>query len=101
MGVVRRIRAGAAAVNIGETIEIGPFTVRCGMRPDNPAWPVYLIYRRDKLIGRQFSMPSRSDCDSLQAGGALHGDAYESRAEEKPKLRGIAAESTWRRKAAA
>jgi hypothetical protein len=88
-------------MNIGETIEVGQFTVRCGMRPDNPAWPVYLVYRGEKLIGRQFSMPSRSDCECLQHGSAVY--AYATIAYKKPKNRGVAADKTlgWRKRAAA
>lgn len=45
---------------------LGKFTVRVGLRPDNPAFPLYLVYIGDRLIGKQFSMPAESDCEWLQ-----------------------------------
>lgn len=50
-------------MNIGESLDIGPYTVRCVIRMDNPAFGRYLIFKGERLIGCQFSMPSRSDCD--------------------------------------
>lgn len=49
-------------MTVGETMQLGPFTVRCAMRPDNTAFPVYLIFRGEKFIAKQFSCPSESDC---------------------------------------
>lgn len=46
---------------------LGPYTIREGLRPDNPAFPCYLVFRGAKLIGRQFSMPSLTDCEWLEA----------------------------------
>lgn len=46
--------------------KLGPYVVRQTIRPDNPYWPAYLIFRRDKLVGRQFSNPSESDCQWLE-----------------------------------
>lgn len=48
------------------TTILGAFTVRIGLRADNPAFPTYLVFREGLFIGRQFSMPSVSDCEWLQ-----------------------------------
>jgi hypothetical protein len=48
------------------TIVLGAYQVRIGLRPDNPAFPVYLVFRGATLIGRQFSRPSESDCQYLE-----------------------------------
>lgn len=44
---------------------LGKYTVRIGLRADNPAFAVYLIYVGDRLVGKQFSVPSVTDCDWL------------------------------------
>jgi hypothetical protein len=49
-------------MKLGETLQIGMFTIRCAIRFDNPAFPKYLIFKGDALVGSQFSMPSESDC---------------------------------------
>lgn len=49
-----------------KTWDIGPFTIRQAVRPDNPAWPVYLVSRGDKLVGKSFSMPDLSACQWLE-----------------------------------
>jgi len=49
-------------MNVGETLELGPYTIRCWIRPDNPAFPSFLIFRRGKLVGKQLSMPCLTDC---------------------------------------
>lgn len=46
--------------------KVGPYVVREGLRQDNPAWPVYLVYRGERFIGKQFSVPSESDCEWLE-----------------------------------
>jgi hypothetical protein len=49
-------------MNIGETMQLGAFTVRCTIRFDNPAFPKYLIFKGDALVGIQFSVPCEADC---------------------------------------
>lgn len=46
--------------------ELGRFTVQQRPRPDSPAWAVYIVFLGDKLIGRQFSTPTVSDCEWLE-----------------------------------
>lgn len=58
-------------------IKIGRFVVRIGLRPDNPAFPVYLVFRRERLIGRQFSMPSLTDCEWLERTGGKYANQSE------------------------
>lgn len=53
------------------TYQIGKFTIREQPRYDNPAWPKYLIFLGDKLIGSQFSRPGVSDCE-WQARGHIY-----------------------------
>lgn len=50
----------------GDAIQLGPYTVRCTMRADNPAFPNYTIMRGAVFIGRQFSMPQLSDAEWLE-----------------------------------
>lgn len=47
------------------TFELGPYTVRIGLRQDNPAFHRYLIFFRGQLVGKQFSRPGLSDCQWL------------------------------------
>ena len=45
---------------------VGRYTVQQRPRFDNPAFAVFIIFLGAKLIGKQFSMPSVSDCDTLK-----------------------------------
>ena len=45
---------------------IGPYRVQQRPRPDNFSWPVYIVFLGDVLIGKQFSIPSESDCAWLE-----------------------------------
>ena len=47
-------------------VHLGCYTVRQALRPDNPAFPIYLVYAGERLIGRQFSVPSITDCEWLE-----------------------------------
>ena len=57
------------AADVGTTFTLGRYTVRCALRPDNPAFAKYLIFRNNLLVGRQFSRPSLSDCAWLERWG--------------------------------
>lgn len=48
------------------TWTLGRFVVRLGLRTDNPAWPLYLVYLKDKLIGKAFSVPDFAWCEHLE-----------------------------------
>ena len=48
------------------TWRIGPYTVKQAVRPDNPAFPQYLILRDGQLIGKSFSVPDLGCCQSLE-----------------------------------
>jgi hypothetical protein len=69
------------------TITLGRYTVRQGIRVDNPAFPSYLIYCGERLIGKQFSMPSESDCAWLDQSKGTY--AKESRWPETSEGRQI------------
>jgi hypothetical protein len=56
-------------------MKLGPYKIVEGLRRDNPAFPVYLIYKGDRLVGRQFSRPCLSDCQWLERGGMYSGDS--------------------------
>lgn len=62
------------------TYQLGKFTIREQPRFDNPAWPQYLIFRGEKLIGAQFSRPSLSDCE-----WHMRGHIYALPTQSKPK----------------
>lgn len=55
------------------TFELGKFTVRIGLRRDNPAFPVYLVFHGDRLVGKHFSRPGLSDCQWLER---TNGEVY-------------------------
>lgn len=47
------------------TFEVGRYLVVQRPRPDNPAWPVYIVFLKDKLVGKSFSRPDIGCCDWL------------------------------------
>lgn len=62
-------------------MKLGPYTVVEGLRRDNPAWPVYLVYKGGALIGRQFSKPCLSDCEWLDRERVVYALAEQSRSD--------------------
>jgi hypothetical protein len=44
---------------------VGRFTVHQRPRLDNPYFAVFIVHLKGVYIGRQFSMPSVGDCESL------------------------------------
>jgi hypothetical protein len=54
------------------TWKLGLFTVRQVVRQDNPYWPAFLIFLGEKLIGRQASRPSESDCEWHRATSGVY-----------------------------
>lgn len=48
------------------TTILGRFTVRPAIRTDNPAFPVYLVFLGDVLIGKSFSIPDIGCCEWLE-----------------------------------
>lgn len=48
------------------SFDLGPYTVKMGLRHDNPALPKFLVFRKDRLIGSQVSYPTRDDCEALE-----------------------------------
>lgn len=46
--------------------DLGPYTVRLSVRPDNPYWIQYLVFRAGLLIGRHFSKPDLDCCRWLE-----------------------------------
>ena len=49
------------------TLVMGAFTVRVCLRPDNPAFPIYAVYRGELFVGKSFSMPDEGCCRWLEA----------------------------------
>lgn len=49
-----------------QTWQCGRYTVQQVVRPDNPAFPRYLIFRNEKLVGVSFSMLDASWCESVE-----------------------------------
>lgn len=54
------------AQEIGTSFELGGYTVRICLRRDNPAFPIFMIYRGAIFIGRHMSRPGLSDCERLE-----------------------------------
>lgn len=67
-----------------DSFELGPYTVRIAVRPDNPLWPQYLVFLAGVLIGRHFSRPDRGCCDWLAAQRAAGRTVY-ANPSAKPK----------------
>lgn len=51
---------------MSEQFDLGPYTVRVGLRKDNPMFPRFLIFKGAKFIGEQFSRPCQDDCRWLE-----------------------------------
>lgn len=64
-------------------ITLGAYTVRVGLRHDNPAFPSYLVYRGADFIGKQFSMPSEGDCKWLERQRGVYATAEQSKKDFK------------------
>jgi hypothetical protein len=54
------------AQEIGTSFVLGCYTVRICLRRDNPAFPIFVIYRGEIFIGRHMSRPGLSDCERLE-----------------------------------
>lgn len=48
------------------TFTVGPYTVRIGIRFDSPYWPLYIVFKGEKLIGKIFSRPDEGACAWLE-----------------------------------
>lgn len=71
--------------------DLGRYTIQQRPRPDNPYWAVYMVFRGEKLIGRQFSVPTISDCAWLDRQKEDEVRYASSSAPLPPfKLRGVA-----------
>ena len=57
------------AAEVGTTFSLGPYVVRIALRQDNPAFARYLVFRKGRIVGRQFSRPSLPDCQWLEYWG--------------------------------
>lgn len=77
----------------------GKYTVKLGLRADNPAFPVYIVYAGGKEIGRSFSMPDRGCCEWLHR--QKHGCVvYAAESAKLPRYapRGVAVDQSKRGK---
>lgn len=62
---------------------IGRYTVWQRPRFDNPAFAQYLIYLRDKLLGKSFSLPDIGCCEWVER----HGSENPQYADDSQPLR--------------
>lgn len=70
---------------------VGRFTIWQRPRLDNPAWPQYLIYLAERLVGKSFSVPDEECCTRM----ARYGDEFaadDAPPAKRRKLRGICRE---------
>lgn len=67
---------------------LGKFTVQQRPRPDNPAWPVYIVFRGEKLIGKSFSIPDLGCCEWLERTNGVYATPEESYQMLPLRLRG-------------
>lgn len=75
-----------------EPLLLGPYVVREGLRPDNPAFPVYLIFKGDELIGKSFSMPDEGCCRWIEQQAEYERTVYAEPAKKEDTsiyLRGV------------
>lgn len=77
-------------MTVGEAIQLGPYTVRAAIRIDNPAFPVYLIYHNENLVGKSFSLPDLSCCEWLERTQGQFGLASDVKLRPAAPLRGVA-----------
>lgn len=70
---------------MNDNTKLGPYTVRIGIRCDNPAFPTYLIFKGDALIGKPFSAPSLSDCEGIERRNSERAKVYELKIEYKKR----------------
>ncbi len=59
------------------TFDLGPFVVHIRIRPDNALFPVYIVFRGAKLIGKSFSRPDRDCCDWLERTNGVYAEPSE------------------------
>ena len=69
---------------------LGKYTIRVGLRRDNPAFPQYQIFKNGHLVGVQFSMPCLSDCQWHE-----HQRGEYAKPTNRPE--GYSAHQVWRR----
>lgn len=62
---------------------LGKYTIRIGLRPDNPAFPKYIILVGEKIVGVQFSMPSITDCQWHEHQRGVYAKAEQSEDDYK------------------
>lgn len=72
--------------------ELGGYTIRAQPLQTNPHWTTHLIFKGEKLIGRQLSTPTLADCEWLDK----HGGVYAEESESAPQ-RGYTMQSIFRR----
>lgn len=70
------------------TFDLGPYTVRQTPRFDNPAWPVYTIFKNDTLIGKSFSVPDLGCCRWLEINKGVYARQDETHQPAPAPLRG-------------
>lgn len=68
-------------------MKLGPYTIVAALRPDNPAFPKYQIFRGGKLIGTQFSVPSESDARWHEVQAGTYAKAEQSKQDPTWQLR--------------
>lgn len=56
------------ADGIGNSFILGQFTVLIRLRPDNPAFACFVVFKGERLIGKQFSRPNEDDARWLERG---------------------------------
>jgi hypothetical protein len=71
------------------TFTIGKYTVREQLRFDNPAFPQYVVFLGDKLIGKSFSRPDLGCCQFLER-ESIYASKEQSVKPKKLALRGVA-----------
>jgi len=86
--------------NVVETKEwtCGKYIVKQRPRIDNPSFAVFLVFKEEKLIGKQFSVPDVEECRWLEKYNKT-GRYHDPVVEEKPELRGNALKKVLLKKA--
>ena len=65
-------------VALTSTFTIKPYTICQKPLFDNPALAIFLIFLKDKLIGRQISYPCLSDCQWHEYRAGIYAQKHES-----------------------
>lgn len=73
------------------TFAVDCFVVQQRPRQDNPYWAVFIVFLNGKLIGKQFSRPTLSDCRWLERSVYAEESSHQDTSGPARRLRAVGA----------